>query len=680
MNDYFFLLFCNTILFNRTKQENQSFFRNPLDTGHLPITLLSKPRLKCFMKGTISDIKGIGEKARQKILSVFTEEEFMGHIDDLNFEPLIKIAIDSRTINDIIRYAFEIKYDFSYNYNICKSEAASKIQTEIIESLKNVFTLEINKKKCAMFYPTSDSKEVQRRQELISKGKNLISKLTLESVEKIENLLEQETDNTTLKQNIIYVFDEKQVYNLLKGHGLQCLYLSNIKELEDLKSYAQIRFVYSNESKLVYQAESYNNLIAIKLDDDLYNIVPELFFIDLKNNLNYLLAAKQIISEYKIFSELDIDLINLLLQEIDDIDKFKKIIIKREEADNLLAKANSLLKEKLSTMNVNGNELLDALTSKSDILLKQSFEIRTILEEENITLSNLINYENYPFTIDKEDFENCVDEQESEFELTKLKRFKLFYESFKTSYKIIKESRMFLEELDLLIGLGKTFQYHNKPEISDERFSFTNLKSRLLKDAGFDVSKINYYIDNNKTIITGANSGGKTSLLNLIVEVHLMARMGLLIDGEAKVKSYDSIYYFKKSSGSSGSGAFESTLKMFSEINKDGKALILADEIEAITEPGAASKIISAIFDWFSTDENDIIIASHLGEALQKECLGARIDGIEAESLDDNLELVVNRNPRINYLAKSTPQLIVEKLSKQAESGFFNHIMAKMKT
>jgi DNA mismatch repair protein MutS2 len=41
-----------------------------------------------------------------------------------------------------------------------------------------------------------------------------------------------------------------------------------------------------------------------------------------------------------------------------------------------------------------------------------------------------------------------------------------------------------------------------------------------------------------------------------------------------------------------------------------------------------------------------------------------RIDGIEARGLDENLELVVDRTPRFGTLARSTPELIVERLSK----------------
>ncbi|RLI58958.1 MAG: endonuclease MutS2, partial [Candidatus Thorarchaeota archaeon] len=44
-----------------------------------------------------------------------------------------------------------------------------------------------------------------------------------------------------------------------------------------------------------------------------------------------------------------------------------------------------------------------------------------------------------------------------------------------------------------------------------------------------------------------------------------------------------------------------------------------------------------------------------------------RIDGIEARGLNEELELIVDRTPRFGHLARSTPELIVERLSKLAK-------------
>jgi hypothetical protein len=72
---------------------------------------------------------------------------------------------------------------------------------------------------------------------------------------------------------------------------------------------------------------------------------------------------------------------------------------------------------------------------------------------------------------------------------------------------------------------------------------------------------------------------------------------------------------------------------------------------------------------------------SHLAEEISKAVKTTiRIDGIEAKGLDQNLNLVVDRNPILNHLAKSMPQLIITRLSalsKGDEKETYEHILKK---
>jgi predicted choloylglycine hydrolase len=64
------------------------------------------------------------------------------------------------------------------------------------------------------------------------------------------------------------------------------------------------------------------------------------------------------------------------------------------------------------------------------------------------------------------------------------------------------------------------------------------------------------------------------------------------------------------------------------------------------------------------------VFVSHLSELiLENTTCKIRVDGIEASGLDADLNLVVERSPRYNYVAKSTPELIVERLSKKTSGG-----------
>ena len=52
------------------------------------------------------------------------------------------------------------------------------------------------------------------------------------------------------------------------------------------------------------------------------------------------------------------------------------------------------------------------------------------------------------------------------------------------------------------------------------------------------------------------------------------------------------------------------------------------------------------------------------------------VDGIEAVGLVDG-ELRVDRSPKKNHLARSTPELIVEKLAGDDEGGFYRSLLEK---
>ena len=59
----------------------------------------------------------------------------------------------------------------------------------------------------------------------------------------------------------------------------------------------------------------------------------------------------------------------------------------------------------------------------------------------------------------------------------------------------------------------------------------------------------------------------------------------------------------------------------------------------------------------------------------------ARIDGIEARGLDEQMELIVDRVPRIGVSARSTPELILKRLEARtsgSESDLFRSIIERL--
>ena len=172
-------------------------------------------------------------------------------------------------------------------------------------------------------------------------------------------------------------------------------------------------------------------------------------------------------------------------------------------------------------------------------------------------------------------------------------------------------------------------------------------------------------------LLTGANSGGKTTMLELLAHCTILAHMGLPVPAKiAKIGRIESLHVLAKAGGTQSAGALEQTLLQLAQVvSNDDSKLILADELEAITEPGAGARIIAGMLEAAESHEGTcMLLVTHLApsiiNAAGKEL---RTDGIEARGLDENLELIVDRTPRRNYLAKSTPELIVRRLVERSD-------------
>jgi DNA mismatch repair protein MutS2 len=184
------------------------------------------------------------------------------------------------------------------------------------------------------------------------------------------------------------------------------------------------------------------------------------------------------------------------------------------------------------------------------------------------------------------------------------------------------------------------------------------------------------------TLLSGVNSGGKTSTLDLLALVTILAHMGLPVPAErARVERVGSLHYQAKSQGTLDAGAFEATLQEFAGlVSGDGRRLVLVDELESITEPGASATIIAGILEELAGETTGVFVSHLAGEIREAAAFEVPVDGIEAVGLEDG-ELRVERSPKKDCLARSTPELIVEKLATEDEtdgnSVFYERLLEK---
>ncbi|WP_049935869.1 DNA mismatch repair protein [Haloplanus natans] len=168
-------------------------------------------------------------------------------------------------------------------------------------------------------------------------------------------------------------------------------------------------------------------------------------------------------------------------------------------------------------------------------------------------------------------------------------------------------------------------------------------------------------------VLTGANSGGKTTLLETCCSVALLAAMGLPVPADcAAVGEFDAVVFHRRHA-SFNAGVLESTLKsIVPPLTDGGRTLMLVDEFEAITEPGRAADLLNGLVD-LTVERGALgVYVTHLADDLSPLPDAARIDGIFAEGLTPDLDLRVDYQPRFGTVGKSTPEFIVSRLVANA--------------
>ena len=220
-----------------------------------------------------------------------------------------------------------------------------------------------------------------------------------------------------------------------------------------------------------------------------------------------------------------------------------------------------------------------------------------------------------------------------------------------------------------------------RPAFTEDGFAVRNARNVSLEAGGESIQPVTYAVgghgvsgdpdppDGDRvSVLTGANSGGKTTLLETMCQVALLAQMGLPVPAERAEVSVSEDIVFHRRHASFNAGVLESTLRSIVPPLTDGSnTLMLVDEFEAITEPGSAADLLHGLVR-LTVDRGALgVFVTHLADDLKPLPEKARKDGIFAEGLDDDLQLEVDYQPRFGTVGKSTPEFIVSRLLAGAD-------------
>ncbi len=164
-------------------------------------------------------------------------------------------------------------------------------------------------------------------------------------------------------------------------------------------------------------------------------------------------------------------------------------------------------------------------------------------------------------------------------------------------------------------------------------------------------------------ILTGANSGGKTSLLIMLATSVILTELGLPVPAERAEIPLTPLYLYRRKMIKK-TGSFEYSMRALSRIfMREGAKVVLIDELEALTEPGAMGRIMAAILNYMPKDTIAVVITHLIHELLPHISMEkVRVDGIESEGLDAAGNIIVDRQPMFSHIGSSTPELVIKKL------------------
>lgn len=623
----------------------------------------------------IEEIRGVGDKLIKKIIREYgSYEKFEDSIRNYDIEKLMNIqGISQKIALDIIRKI----HDNSEN-EFLKTEQSEKIYDEIINRILDFSNTDYARTRVLLLKPTTDYKKIKETQKMVSDTIEKTSTLDYDIIQDLYQKIRPLNNEIKAKFDDEYAIvceDYEDYISLIqKGFDKYC----NVFAIEDNASLEEFEFIIYLYNDYNIDPGEANNIIAISNQSEDYEIQPNI-------TLEYYKQNRPILENvYQLRDYLGLEsCIGEALEALDAIKvETQNQIAITEIIDELKDEINETLKNEIKKIELDGDEILQLLNNEDlPPKIKNIFDEILSNAREELSDKTGILFDpfimKYPIEIDQNELKRVQDNISSNIHIKKYEQELNACSLLERYGEEIKRETREIIEYDYPLTLARFSKFYDLtiPQIKNTYHLEGSLHLTLKQDEKISqtpMQKINYSLDeeNNIILLTGANSGGKTTLLETIGQHCIMAHMGLGVCSEnATIAKTDEVHYFTKKH-SLNAGAFETFITSFIPvtIGKE-KKLVLIDELESITELEAAIKIIIGFIEHIQNDKTYAIIVTHMAPEILKRTdnIKIRTDGIEAKGLDENYNLIVDRTPKINYLANSTPELIIKKIYEKSE-------------
>jgi DNA mismatch repair protein MutS2 len=351
---------------------------------------------------------------------------------------------------------------------------------------------------------------------------------------------------------------------------------------------------------------------------------------------------------------------------------FDDVIYRREEELN--KEANRIMRSGGGVDEFKGY-LEEVLVSMADELLLQGKEKNTLWESAYENLER-----DLPFEFSRERTEQLRHQYNRKMGERRYYRLRESAKQVERHREVVSRAIKKLFYFDFMLAVlqfSRDFKL-NTPEISEEGLGVISGRNLFLVSeelsGGEKVVPVSYSIGQADlgifgatphpvAILTGANSGGKTCLLTMLASSIILTLLGLPVPAQRAEMPLMPLYFYRRKMIKK-TGSFEYSMRALSRIfMREGPKVVLIDELEALTEPGAMGRIMASILNNMPKDTRAVVITHLIHEILPHISMEkVRVDGIESEGLDAAGNIIVDRQPMFSHIGSSTPELVIKKL------------------
>ncbi|MGB1697835.1 MAG: hypothetical protein ACPHK8_05500 [Thermoplasmatota archaeon] len=613
----------------------------------------------------MDELPGLGPQLKARLLHQFQNEAgFQQALLDESLDELLQVdGVSEKRAISWIHQARGIQTD-----PFAATPAAEAVQSHIIELARSYASTPLAKTKARLLHPLQTPEAALAKQAEVLQWKERAAQLPRAAIRSaLRKLQPLREPKPVLDATCLIVAESNEAYEMLHAAGIgKWAHLGTKRDLQQAEQYETVLVAYDNGHISVPDFAE-----ELPADAGLLAFCPQAATAWLKENratleaLNELAAAtgkEPLAPEPPALHASEIPSSN-------DLTRFCRSLAKELDEE---------VRARTEHLALTGAELL-ASVSMGGLPKRLAQVVDAVLQTGAVEIKMEYGLQVQPFVagvpID-------VDEDAIDQALHEARR--------KANQATVMEQRAFARELDGLKGtlqaavdewtqfdvhfsLGcMALDFDLQPSSWAEELRFeegVHLRLRSLEG----VQPIAYQLggEHGIAVLTGANSGGKSTLLELISQIMICARMGLPVPAmDCRVPWVQELHLVTAGKGLDA-GAFETFLRGFLPIVQgDKRRLVLADEVEAVTELEAASRILGFFMDQLSRTDSLGIIVTHLAEqVLAHATAPVRVDGIEAIGLDEHHQLVVDRCPKLNHFARSTPELIIQRMSNLSKGN-----------